>query len=84
MSWILRRVSLYSRATDLLCRQSEIIRAQRSEMDQMQLEYARNVRDLLENFWIAQESGMDVREPLMIGLRDMEDAVARLEEHIIS
>lgn len=78
----LRRVSLYSRASDLIYRQSKIIAAQRREMDEMQLEYARNVRDLLENFWIAQESGMDVREPLLIGLQDMQDAVARLEEHI--
>lgn len=77
-----RRISLYLRALDAMRRQTEIIRAQRSEMDQMQLEHARNVRDLLENFWIAQEAGMDVREPLLIGLQDMRDAVARLEEHI--
>lgn len=78
----LRRPSLYRRALDTLNTQQEIIRAQRAQMDQMQLEYARNTRDLLENFWIAQESGMDVREPLLIGLKDMRDAVARLEEHI--
>lgn len=76
------RVSLYGRALAVMRRQQEIIHAQRAELDQMQLEYARNTRDLLENFWIAQESGMDVREPLLIGLKDMRDAVARLEEHI--
>lgn len=63
--------------------QNEVIKLQRQQMAFMRLEYARSTRDLIEQFFIAQESGVDVREPLQIGLRDMEDEVARLEEHIL-
>ena len=58
----------------------EIERLQ-AEMGQLQLAHARNVRDLIENFWIVQEAGLDVREELEAGLQDLRDHVARLEEH---
>ena len=61
--------------------QAEVIKMQRAQMERMQLEYARNVRDLIEAFFVAQQSGEDVRDQLLEGLRDLQDEVARLEEH---
>lgn len=46
-----------------------------------QLEYARNTRDLIEAFFVVQQSGEDVRDSLLEGLNDLRDEVARLEEH---
>ena len=61
--------------------QAEVIKMQRLQMERMQLEYARNVRDLIEGFFVVQQSGEDVRDELLEGLRDLQDEVARLEEH---
>ena len=47
----------------------------------MKLEHVRQIRDLIEQFWLAQEAGLDVRDALHAGLEDMRDHVARLEEH---
>lgn len=61
--------------------QRRIITQKTRELEEMRLESARSTRDLVEQFWICQEGGIDVREPLLIGLQDMRDQVARLEEH---
>lgn len=63
--------------------QREVIMEQRAMMQQMRLEYARCTRDLIEQFWITQEAGIDVRDELREGLRDLQDEVARLEEHSV-
>ena len=49
---------------------------------QQQLEYARSTRDLIEAFFVVQQSGDDVRDSLLAGLQDLRDEVARLEEHV--
>lgn len=84
MSWVRRLLT----AVLIVEEQQEIIRKQRrllqikdAQAEARKLEYVRNTRDLIENFWIAQEGGIDVREPLLLGLRDLRDEVARLEEH---
>jgi hypothetical protein len=61
--------------------QQELIERQRREIERLRLEHLRQVRDLIEQFWLAQEAGLDVREQLHAGLQDMRDHVARLEEH---
>ena len=55
----------------------------RGEMDRMQLSHARNVRDILASVQHEIEEGDvdDLLERLEDGLRDMNDSVARLEEH---
>ena len=65
----------------LLRAQSEVIRQQRLLIHKERLEHARGVSHLLESFLVAQERGVDVTETVMLGLRDMLDEVARLEEH---
>lgn len=83
MSWVRRLLSLdlLGSALDLNARQQRVIDYLRAERERERLQYARNTRDLIEHFWIAQEAGLDVREPLLNGLQDLRDEVARLEEH---
>lgn len=75
---LLRRLAAAQRT---YLRQAETIQLLLWEIERMRLEHARSTRDLIEQFWICQEGGIDVREPLLNGLRDMRDEVARLEEH---
>lgn len=66
-----------------------VIRAQQAALDMCErslamyeLMHVRSTRDLVEQFLIAQESGIDVRDELLDGWRDLADHVARLEEHV--
>lgn len=77
----IRRQSLMREAAELLDAQRGLIALLKAQKADMQLEHARSTRDLIEQFWICQEGGIDVREPLLIGLQDLRDQVARLEEH---
>ena len=55
-----------------------------AEMGRLQLAHARNVRDLVSHFHHCVVEGEDMdalEETLEMGLRDMNDSVARLEEH---
>jgi hypothetical protein len=79
---------LLGRALTVGVQQQEVIREQRTIIErqnlyiqQVQLEHTRNVRNLVENFLIVQSDGEDVRDELIEGLRDLNDHVARLEEH---
>lgn len=83
MSFIRRLLNLdvLGHAVALNAQQDETIKAQREEIQRLKLEHLRQVRDLIEQFWIVQESGQDARETLWAGLNDMRDHVARLEEH---
>ena len=64
---------------------NQVIAEQQAAFEQVtreqQLEYARSTRDLIEAFFVVQQSGDDVRESLLAGLEDLRDEVARLEEH---
>ena len=62
--------------------QRRIITRQQAEIEKMKLEHIRTCRDLVEQFWIAEVAGTDVREELQQGLSDLRDHVARLEEHV--
>ena len=54
----------------------------RQEMDRVDLLHARNVRDLIDNFIAAVDDDPDeLRDGLEQGLSDLNDHVARLEEH---
>ena len=56
----------------------------RGELARLQLAHARNVRDLISHFHhaLTEEEDLDaLEETLELGLRDMNDSVARLEEH---
>lgn len=86
MNGFLRRLLNY----DLVLYLAEDRRQKRAEIErlrcesvQMQLEYARNVRDLIAHFRSALEmEDLDtLEETLAQGLQDMNDSVARLEEH---
>ena len=62
--------------------QKDIIQRLNHEMAQMTLEHARNTRNLLESFLLCLETPeIDVREPILLGLRDLSDEIARMEEH---
>ena len=55
------------------------------EVEQSGLEYARNLRDLIVRFRIAIETPEDdIRDALDEAIRDLDDTVARAEEHIVS
>ena len=58
--------------------------AREQEIAELRLEHVRNVRDLVSHFLEALESDLDeeeLRETLENGLRDLNDHVARMEEH---
>lgn len=61
--------------------QMEVIAELHAENERLKLQHVRQTRDLVEQFWISQEAGLDVREQLFAGLTDLRDHVARLEEH---
>lgn len=50
------------------------------KIEQMKLDHIRSTRGLVEQFFLAQENGVDVTEPLLDGMRDLDDHIARLEE----
>ena len=55
------------------------------EVEQSGLEYARNLRDLIVRFRIAIETPEDdIRDALDEAIRDLDDEVARAEEHIVT
>ena len=80
MNWFLRRLlNLDAALVDL---QREVIVSQQAEFVRADLEHARNVRNLIEQFLVALETPeIDIRNDLMQGLSDLKDHVARLEEH---
>jgi len=57
----------------------------RSEVERNSLEYSRNLRDLIVKFRIALEEPADdeIRDRLDEAIRDLDDEVARQEEHIV-
>ncbi len=70
-------------AEDRRQKRSEIERLQ-SENLHLQLQHARNVRDLIAHFHYSVAEGEDLEmleDVLEKGLQDMNDSVARLEEH---
>ena len=83
MSFLRRLLSLdvIGRSIALNVEQDATIKRQREEIARLKLEHIRQTRDLVEQFWIVQEAGTDVREALFAGLSDLRDHVARLEEH---
>ena len=67
---------------DVVQEQKDIIARLNDEKSIMQLEHARNTRDILIAFLRCIDSPeIDVREPILLGLRDLSDEIARLEEH---
>ena len=62
--------------------QRRLINRKQREIEQLKLQHIRTTRDLIEQFWLAQVAGTDVREELQQGLSDLRDHVARLEEHV--
>lgn len=81
---VLRRIfglDLVPRALSVIEHQNRLIQQWQTYSQQRELQYTRNVRDLVENFLIVQSEGIDVRDELLAGLRDLNDHVARLEEH---
>ena len=92
---ILERLRSFSALLSVACEQQEVIRDQRRLIDSLEariqkykdgqrlqhLHHSRHVRDLLEQFFLAQMSGADVTAELEQGLNDLRDEVARLEEH---
>ena len=58
------------------------IRVLRMAMDKVDLQHARNVRDLTERFIQALDEDEEaLRDGIAMGLSDLNDHVARLEEH---
>ena len=67
---------------DACNQQRDVIARLNNEKEEMVLEHARNTRNLLTAFLVCLESPeIDVREPILLGLRDLSDEIARLEEH---
>ena len=77
-------LDLVPRALEVINIQTERIQEWQEAYDaqhaRLTLQYTRNVRDLVQQFLIAQEAGIDVREDLEKGLCDLKDHVALLEE----
>lgn len=62
-------------------RQDQVIRAEEA-LEQARLEHARNTRNLLEKFLVCLETPeIDVRDPILQGISDLSDEIARMEEH---
>jgi hypothetical protein len=70
-------------AAELIDRQRALIDLLHGRLREQELSHARSTRDLIEQFLIAHESGTDVRDELLAGLRDLSDQVARMEEHSV-
>lgn len=84
MNGFLRRLLHYDQVDTLLDiaqQQREVIEILSAQLQQKDLENTRNVRNLVEQFLVVQSEGVDVRDDLIQGLRDLNDQVARLEEH---
>jgi hypothetical protein len=67
-----------------LCQeQSECIQRQKAHIDFLELTHTRNVRDLIHNFQAALDAPDEdvLRDGLEAALVDLNDHVARLEEH---
>lgn len=63
--------------------QSDIIIRQQAEILLLKLEYARWGRSIVENFLVLLEDpDPGIRDVLLDALRDFDDEVARLEEHM--
>lgn len=76
---------LEARLAEIVKRQQAIILELQSLIVIKELEEARSTRDLIESFLIAldqPEHEEHIRSRLMLGLRDLQDHVARLEEHV--
>lgn len=74
--------ALMREARDLIRAQSALIDGLQAQLTAYELMHVRAVRDLVEQFLYAQEAGIDVRDELLDGWRDLADHVARLEEHV--
>jgi len=74
-------LDLVPRALEVINTQTERIQEWMEYSAQQELQHTRNVRDLVQNFLIVQQEEIDVREELEKGLQDLNDHVARLEEH---
>lgn len=74
-------MEIAKRQQELIAHQTEMLAVAEDTIVQLRLEHARSVRDLVEQFFLAQMSGTDVTEDLEAGLNDMRDFVAQLEEH---
>lgn len=72
-----------NRLYDLCLRQSDTIRLQRAHIDWLELQHSRNIRDLIANFQAALDAPDEdaLRDGLVLALSDLNDHVARLEEH---
>lgn len=66
---------------DVVRVQQEVIMRKNAELSALQLAYTRHVRDLVTQFVQAQEAGTDLREILLNAINDLDDEIARLEEH---
>lgn len=80
---ILRRFFQYEGLYAVALRQQQTIGRLLDEQQKNQLEYARTTRNLVEHFLVALEHPeFDYRSDILKGLRDLEDEIARLEEHV--
>lgn len=69
------------RAVRVVQAQQESIKHLHYQLARAELQYARSCRDLIGHFLYSLENEIDVAEQLRAGLRDLNDEVARLEEH---
>ena len=68
-----------------IARHAQEMRQVRSEVEYNSLEYSRNLRDLIVRFRIVLETPEhDVRDVLDAAISDLDDEVARAEEHVIT
>ena len=69
-----------------IARHAQEMQKLRSEVEYNSLEYSRSLRDLIVQFRIAIERAEDdeIRDRLDEAIRDLDDEVARQEEHIVS
>lgn len=60
----------------------QTVQMQASLLSFQELQHTRHTRDLIQQFILGLDGDTDVlRESLSLGLRDLSDQVARLEEH---
>ena len=83
---LLRAFSNARHADDLLDiakQQQHLIRELRYDKKRLQLDNIKTRRDLLLKFRIALEADWDIRDELDAAISDLEDEVARREEHLV-
>ena len=68
-----QQIQVQAHTIDLLCQQIAL----------MELDHTRFVRNMVSEFLVVQESGIDIRDLLIAGLQDMDDEIARREEHVL-